>query len=290
MNGRCHRTSRKCSWIVALVILLVGSRARGEASHHAGAAAGQVTGAAAAIQSQALTAAESSGPWQVRFFGSYLSASHVFDDRGSTTSMGPGAGVSNYTINLYAERQLGEYWAISALTGLQVLSLRQPTGSSEMSSLSDSILSTRFTTPLSWGALGLIGSVKLPGTYAETALTNTKQVDAQVEFLALARPWSRVGIVGTLGYRVRFGGIQDEIIATVSLPVQVTSALMFTPLAIGAVPVGLGEVARNSVLPGASLTWVVSANMDVSASYYRTVYGRNVAVTDIVVLQGGAMF
>jgi hypothetical protein len=185
----------------------------------------------------------------------------------------------NYALNLLAERRLGQRWHLSALSGWQLLDLRDAAGTSHVSSLTDSFLSARYAVPVSWGALSAITSVKVPGTYPESSLTSTKQLDAEVGGLATIAAWSRATFVIGAGYKVRFGGVQDEVTATVLVPVRVVDRLSITPLLVGAVPIGIGEVARNSVTAGGSLAFRLTSAVELSAAYYRTVLGRNVALS-----------
>ena len=132
--------------------------------------------------------------------------------------------------------------------------------------------------------------MKLPGTYPESSLTAAKQVDTQVELLASIRPLGWLSIVAGGGYRLRFGGVDDELIATVLLPIGLGERLTVTPTLLAATPVGFGEVAKNAVSTGASLGWRVYHGIDVLGAYYRTVYGRNVVQADVVTLGVTAAF
>ena len=295
----CGLTARGiCRVLLVAVLALAGmsDRAFAEASHHQGAAAGQVANAAAAGQLQSLAGAsdppdvKSLADWQVTVFPSYLRATSAFDDTGMASSMSPGTRVENYTLNAYAERRLGDRWAVSALTGWQELRLQEAGANRSISSLADSFLAVRHSDAMSWGVLSAIGTVKVPGTYAESSLTSAKQVDAQIEVLAAVQPLPWIGVVAGGGYRARFGSVQDEVTATVLVPVRFGGRLTATPSVLAAIPVGLGTVAKNSVLAGASVGWRAFDRMDLTAAYYRTVYGRNVVQADVVTLGISAGF
>jgi hypothetical protein len=293
MNDCCKPATRSkfvLLVVVAAAILLAAGIARAEASHHTGAAAaGQVAGIATAAQAQ-LLASEADDSWRVRIFTSYLHSSSAFNDGGSTVQMASGSRAVNYALNLLAERRLGQRWHLSALSGWQLLDLRDAAGTSHVSSLTDSFLSARYAVPVSWGALSAITSVKVPGTYPESSLTSTKQLDAEVGGLATIAAWSRATFVIGAGYKVRFGGVQDEVTATVLVPVRVVDRLSITPLLVGAVPIGIGEVARNSVTAGGSLAFRLTSAVELSAAYYRTVLGRNVALSDVGMFGLGVAF
>jgi hypothetical protein len=275
---------------LALLVLLFADVARAEASHHqAGAAAGQVAGQVAGMTSAAQAQSFASGvaeDWQFRLFPTYLRASHAFDDGGTAVAMPAGTRVENYTLNAYAERRLGERWAFSGLTGWQLLDLRESGASRRVASLADSFLALRRTDPRSWGALSAVGTVKIPGTYPETTLTSTKQVDGQLEVLASLQPLRWLGIVGGGGYRLRLGDVKDEITATVLVPVALGRSVTLTPTVLGAFAVGFGSVAKTALTPGASLGGRIG-NVDLSAGYYRTIYGRNVTQSDVLMLGAG---
>jgi hypothetical protein len=278
---------------VTLALAVASDVALAEASHHQGAGAGQVANAAAAGQLRSFAGAPQADPrreWQLTLFPSYLRATRAFDDDGMAASMPVGTRVENYTLNAYAERRLGDQWAVSALTGWQELRLREAGTSRSVSSLADSFLSVRHSDATSWGALSAIATVKVPGTYVESALTSAKQVDAQLEVLASVQLLRWLGVVAGAGYRARFGDVQDEVTATALVPVRIGERFTVTPSVIAATPVGLGAVAKNSVLAGTSAAWRALGPLDVTAAYYRTVYGRNVVQADVVTLGAGARF
>ena len=248
----------------ALAIGIVSDPALAEASHHQGASAGQVGAATNSAQLESLTTS-SQGEWRFTVFPSYLRATSAFDDGGMALSMPAGTRVENYTLNAFAERRLGERWAVSALTGWQELRLSEGGVDRTVSSLTDSFLAVRHSDRASWGTLSAVATVKLPGTYPESSLTAAKQVDTQVELLASIRPLEWLSIVAGGGYRLRFGGVDDELIATVLLPIGLGERLTVTPTLLAATPVGFGEVAKNAVSAGASLGWCVYHGIDVLA-------------------------
>lgn len=289
MHTRTRRSALMRSY-VALLLLATAQEARAEASHHqAGAAAGQVAGQVAGVtsaaQAQAL-AARGDDDWQFRVFPTYLHASEAFDDSGTRLALPSGARVENYTLNAYAERRLGDRWAVSALAGWQRLDLREGGASRRVSSLSDSFFALRRTDAASWGAVSTIATVKVPGTYPESTLTSTKQVDGQVELLASMKPARWLGVVAGGGYKLRLGNVKDEVTATVLVPIELWR-LTFTPMVLGAFAVGFGDIAKTTVTPGASVSARFGSSMDLSAGYYRTAYGRNVASADVFMLGAG---
>jgi hypothetical protein len=286
--GTAHPISF-ASLVTAAALAAIAPDARAEASHHQGAAVGQVAGTVSAAQLQSL-ASPGGHDWSLQLFPSFLRATHAFDDRGTSLAMPAGTRVENYTLNAYAERRFGEGWAVSALTGWQELRLREGGADRRVSSLADSFLGLRRSDARSWGTLSAIGSVKVPGTYPESALTSTKQVDGQLELLASVQPARWLSLVAGGGYRLRLGGVQDELTATALVPVEVSERFTITPTVLAAIPVGLGDVAKNTVTAGGSIGWTVSRRLDLTAAYYRTLYGRNVVQADVLTVGAGMVY
>ena len=230
-----------------------GGSALAEASHHQGTSAGQIAGALNTSALQSLATSTASEEWRFTVFPSYLRATSAFDDSGMSVAMPTGTRVENYTLNAYGERRFGDRWAASALVGWQELRMREAGVTRNVSSVADSYLAVRHSDPLSWGALSAIGTVKVPGTYPESTLTSTKQVDAQLEVFASAPLLRWASVVAGGGYRARFGRVKDEVTATLLTPLALGHSLALTPTVLAAVPVGLGTVAKNAVTAAASL-------------------------------------
>lgn len=267
--------------LLAVGLLAVPLAALAEASHHQGAA-GQVANAVTIAHFASLEAADTELPWLVTALPSYLHATSAFDDEGMSVELPAGSGVENYTLNVYAERRLGARWTVAALTGWQELRLRDGGVTRKVSSVADSFLSVRRSDRFEWGALSTIATLKLPGTYPESALTNAKQVDAQIEVLASASPFRWVSLTAGGGYRLRLGEVQDEVTGTALATFALGERLTVTPTIIGGLSVGVGTVAKNAVTAGAAAAWRWTPGMAVTAGYNRTVYGRNVVLADVV--------
>lgn len=254
----------------------VAAAAHAEASHHTGSNVAQF----GVTDLQSLSRTRTTD-WDVRVFTTALFTSGKFDDAGNRTSLGEGNGISNYGLNAFFERRLGERFAVSALVAGQVLVIDQPTGSQTITSLSDSLLSGRYTVPFSWGSLSAVATVKLPGTYPESEATGAKQIDAEAKVVvALPRLLARVSPLIGVGYKLRLSAIMDELTATLAVPVDLGFGLTATAFMTGAVPVGPGT-AKNTVLPGANLAWRFTEAGEVAVSYSRTVAGRNVVEANV---------
>lgn len=275
--------------VAALAVVAAAQTARAEASHHQGAA-GQVANAVSTAQLQSLTSSSAPEEWRLTLFPSYLRATSAFDDGGTSASLPAGSRVENYTLNAYAERRLGERWAVSALTGWQELRLSESGVARSVSSLGDSFLALRRSDAMGWGALSATATIKIPGTYPESALTSVKQVDAQLEVLASTRPLAWLSLAAGSGYRLRLGGVQDEVTATVLATLDLGAQLTLAPTLLAAVPVGLGTIAKNAVTAGAALGWRATPAVSVMTGYYRTVYGRNVVQADVATVGATAAF
>lgn len=270
------------------ILAALPTTAFAEASHHA-PAAGQLV--APAIVGDARVLADAQPPdWEVRVFPSVLLSTRSFDDHGMRAPLVGADRVSLAALNAFAERRFGAAWAISAATSLQRVETTGPGGSRAFTDVGDSFLSARHGTPLPFGNLSFAASVKIPGTYPDTALTSSKQIDAEARAILARGVTSRVTLAGGLGYRLRLGDVQDEITAYAAVPVRLANAWTVTGTVAGGLPVGAGVVAKNAVLPGASLEWTPTPGLAVSASYQRTVYGRNVADADVFALGIGRSF
>lgn len=262
---------------------------RAEASHHQ-ASAGQVISTTIVTGAENLTA-RSLPPWELRLFPSVLTATGGFDDAGNRIPLVGADRVTNHTLNAYVERRFGERWALSALASAQHLALSGTTGTDGLTSLGDAFLSIRHTDPVAWGSFSVAATVKVPGTYPESAVANSKQLDGEAKVLFALREFvPRVSAVLGSGYRLRLGGVKDEITGYVFVPIRIVETVTLTPGVSAAAPIGLGDVAKNVVTPGVALAWQAHAQMDVTAGYYRTVIGRNVVEADIFSLGAGYTF
>lgn len=270
-----------------LAIAVLPSGAFAEASHHA--PAGQLVSPALVGDARVLTDAQPP-EWDIRVFPSLLLSTGSFDDHGMRSSLVGAERVSLAAVNAFAERRFGAAWAVSAVTSFQRIEATGPSGTTSFTDLGDSFLSARHGTSLPFGNVAIAASVKIPGTYPDSAVTSVKQVDAEAKALLARRVGTRVTVAGGVGYRLRLGDVQDEITAYAAIPVQLAAAWTITGTAAAGVPVGAGTVAKNSVLPGVSLEWAPAPTLAVSASYQRTVYGRNVADADVFALGVGRTF
>lgn len=290
MKLTSYERVRSISLLATAVALVAAARvARAEASHHQ-VAAGQVANAISTAQAQTLTPAGAPGDWRITVYPSYLRATRSFDGDGMQAALPAGTSVENYTLNVYGERRLGERWALSALTGWQELRLREAGAARSVSSLGDSFLSVRHSDALGWGAIAAVATVKIPGTYPESTLTSAKQADAQLELFASTKPLPWLSLTAGGGYRARFGGIEDEITGTVLAACDLGARLTVSPTVVAAAPIGLGTTAKNAVTAGAALGWRASPALAITGGYYRTVYGRNIVLADVVTVGGSVAF
>lgn len=259
---------------------------RAEASHH------QVGSGVSPISTLSVdSSAQHPTEWHLRVFPSILSASDKFDDAGSRTSLLDLSRITNYSLNIFAERRFGERWSISALTAWQLVLMDNSGSRTEFHSLADSWLNVRYSMPNALGTLSAIGSVKVPGTYPESEATSTKQVDAEAKAaMTFVSVLPRVSAVVSAGYRLRLGVLKDEVTGALLLPVDVGAGLTITPMLAGAYAVGLGDLAKDAVSAGASATWILAQELQFIGSWSRTLWGRNVVVADLVTFGIGTAF
>lgn len=126
------------------------------------------------------------------------------------------------------------------------------------------------------------------GTYPDTATANSKQVGGEAKLLLAPRELApRVSVVVGTGYRLRLGGVKDEVTAYAFVPVRVMDAATLTPGVSAGMAVGVGEVAKNVVTPGVAIAWQVHRDVDLAARHYRTLFGRNVVDADIFSIGAG---
>ena len=272
--------------LVFAVAALAAFEVRAEASHHqVGSGVGPIS--TLGIDSNAQLPTE----WHFQVFPSILSASDKFDDAGSRTSLLDLSSVTNYSLNIFAERRFGERWSVSALTAWQLVLMDNSGSQTEFHSLADSWLNVRYSIPNSLGTLSAIGSVKIPGTYPESEATSTKQVDAEAKAaMAFTSVFPRVSAVLSAGYRLRLGMLKDEVTGALLFPVDVGAGLTITPTLAGAYAVGLGDLAKDAVSAGASATWTLAQELQFVGSWSRTLWGHNVVVADLVTVGIGTAF
>lgn len=267
-----------------LAILAIAQDARGEASHHQGASPGQV----AVLGIDRLAAGHvAPSDWELRTFGSFLTASERLDASADRVPLTSGGSIQNYALNVYAERRFGGGWAASVLVAGQALHVDGAQTSDTVWSLSDSYATARYTLPVEGGALTGLIAVKVPGTYPESEATGAKQVDQETRLLfslhELGTP--SLSLLVGVGYKLRFGGIEDEVLPTLVLPVRIAPAFTATASLSGGIAIGgAGSVPKDSLTPGLTLSFAVTRSAELFASYYRTVYGHNVVDAHIATL------
>ncbi len=267
-----------------LAILAVEQDVRAEASHHQGASPGQV----AVLGIDRLAAGHvAPSDWELRTFGSFLTASERLDASADRVPLTAGGSLQNYALNVYAERRFGERWAASVLLAGQALHIDGAQTSDTIWSLSDSYATGRYTLPIEGGALTGLIAVKVPGTYPESEATGAKQVDQETRLLLsvheLGTP--RLSLLVGVGYKLRFSGIEDEVLPTLVLPVRLTPALTATASLSGGIAIGgAGGTPKDTLTPGLTLSFAATRSAEVFASYYRTVFGHNVVDAHIATL------
>lgn len=276
-------TARLTLAALPLLLLSIPLAARAEASHHQGPSAGQVVAGTVTAGVESLTEAELPS-WEVWLFPSLLTATRSYGDTASLVPLTGADRISSHALNAYVERRVGSSWGASVLAAFQHLAFDRSAGSDTVTSLSDVFLSVRHTDRWSWGSLSAVATVKVPGTYPESALTSAKQTDVEGKVLAAVPLASSVSAVVGAGYKLRLGGIKDEVTATAVLPVRLGERFVVTPSVTGGFPIGLGEVAKNTVTPGIGVEWRATQGMGFTAAYYRTVYGRNVVDASIFMI------
>jgi hypothetical protein len=74
------------------------------------------------------------------------------------------------------------------------------------------------------------------------------------------------------------------------VPVRLADAWTITGAIAAGIPIGLGKVAKNVVMPGVTLEWLAPGRLAVSASYQRSIWGRNVADVEVFALGVGRAF
>ena len=270
--------------VSVLAVLAVARNAGAEASHHQGASPGQV----AALGVDRLAAGHTApSSWELRAFSSFLTASERLDAAADRVPLTAGGSIQNYALNLYAERRFGERWAASVLLAGQALHIDGGTTSDTVWSLSDSYATGRYTVPFDGGAWTGLIAVKVPGTYPESEATGAKQVDQETRLLLslhqLGTP--RLSLLVGIGYKLRFSGIEDEILPMLVLPVRVAPWLTATASLTGGIAIGgAGSTPKDMLTPGLTLSFAATHKVEVFAAYYRTVYGHNVVDAHIATL------
>lgn len=271
-----------CILVFTAVLLMGSARNLGaEASHHQGSNPGLVSIAGV----DRLASKEISSGFEMRAFASYLKADQKFDTNGDRASLGGNGSVQNQGLNLFTEYRAQAGWAASLLTGGQHLNIKSSVGDQSIWSLSDSTGSGRYTLPLTHiGTLSGVFSVKVPGTYPERESTGAKQVDQETKlFLAIHNTGiERLSVLIGIGYKLRLSSIEDEITPTLMLPVRLTSALTLTAIFTGGIAIGMGTQAQDALTTGGMVAYRFSPAWEFQAAYYRTVWGHNVVVADVV--------
>jgi hypothetical protein len=253
--------------------------AAGEASHHQGANPGQVS--LAGVDSLAERDLESR--WDLRAYTSFLTASDKLDDSAERVPLANGGSVQNYGLNAFAEYRFTGRIAASVLTGAQALVIHGDGTMETVWSMSDSFLAGRYTLPLGWGSLSGVASVKIPGTYPESEATGAKEVDQENKLLLAVHETGVRGLsvlVG-VGYRFRLMDIKDELTPTLVVPLRLTDAWTVTAAFTGGIAMGAGDTRKDTLTPGGTLSYRASPKLELSAAYYRTVYGHNVVSAHI---------
>ncbi|MEK6606861.1 MAG: hypothetical protein AABZ30_04295 [Myxococcota bacterium] len=280
MKQRCTQRT------VALALLVISADAHAEASHHQGASPGPMS--LAGLDRLASTQMQQN--WDTRAFFSYLDATRKFGHDGTRAPLVGDGSVRNLGVNGFVERRFGDRWAASVLTGGQMLRVRASGTTDTVWSLADSVLTGRVALPVGAAHVAIPVSLKIPGTYPESEATGAKQIDQETRIvIAVPAVLPRVSLVAGVGYKLRLGGIADEITPALIVPVLLIDRLTATLLATGGIAVGPGT-RKDSLAPGAMLTWRMTGSLDLSAAYYRTIYGHNVVDAHIATLGVGAAF
>lgn len=283
-----HRTSSTAKWASSLAagvlaLTALAARAAGEASHHQGSNPGQVS-----VAGMDRLAQPDLDRWDVRALAAFLTADRKFDDGGQRVALTDDAAIQSWSVTGYLEYRLARRWALSASTGGQLLLIDGATSEDSVWSLTDSYAGGRFTYPLGrdWGSVSLVANVKIPGTYPESEATGAKQVDQETKaVLAIHELGSpRVSLVVGAGYKVRLGGIKDELTPTLVVPVRLTGAWTATASLTGGIGVGPGQ-AKDTLTPGLNVAYRVGDGLEIWAAYFRSVYGHN--VVDATIAQVG---
>lgn len=273
---------------LAAIAWIVPASARAEASHHVNSA-GQLV--SPTILGDVRTLTDPAPPrWDLRVFPSVLVSTGAFDDDGMRSTLAGADRITLMALNVYAERRFGPRWAVAATTSLQRLSVDLPQESDTLSDLGDTFLSARHSDAFSFGSLSIVASAKVPGTYPDSAVTSSRQFDAEGKVILAVPVGGRVTVAGGAGYKLRLGSIEDEITAYAVVPVRLASAWTITGALAAGVPVGFGEVAKSVVMPGVTLEWLAPGRLAVSASYQKSVWGRNVADVNVFSLGAGRAF
>ncbi len=274
----------KVALVAMLAVLAMARNAGAEASHHQGASPGQV----AALGVDRLAAGHGAqSSWDLRTFGSFLTASERLDASADRVPLSAGGSIQNYALNVYAERRFGERWAASVLLAGQALHIDGAQTSDTVWSLSDSYATGRYTVPFEGGALTGLIAVKVPGTYPESEATGAKQVDQETRLLVSLHELgsTHVSLLVGVGYKLRFSGIEDEVLPMLVLPVRIASGFTATASLTGGIAIGgAGSTPKDMLTPGLTLSYAATSRTEVFASYYRTIYGHNVVDAHIATL------
>lgn len=270
----------------ALVLVsFVPASAEAEPSHHQGASPSQLS--TAGIDN--LTR-EERPTWDLRAFVSVLYANEKLDGAGDREALAGDGSITNYALNLFGEARFLRAFAASVLVPVQHLSIKGIEDDSFWS-LGDTFFQLRYTREFGHASASGLVALKVPGTYPESEATSARQIDQETKLLVA---WhhlggSRLALVAGVGFKVRTGGISDEITPTVLMPVRLGQSWTISPSFAGGVAVGRGEP-KDSLLAGIHLTWQALELLEVFASYGRTVWGRNVVDAHIVSAGAGTRF
>ena len=268
------------AFLLGAAMLAKAAPAAAEPSHHQGATPGQIS--LAGVDSLAKNGTQSR--WDLRVYTSFLTASEKFDDAADLVPLANGGSLQNYGLNAYAEYRVTGRIAASVLTGAQALVINGGAAADTVWSISDSYLAVRYMLPLGWGSLSGVVSVRIPGTYPESEATGAKQVDQENKLLLAVHQTGVRGLavlVG-LGYKFRLMNIKDELTPTLAVPFRFADDWTVTAALTGGVAVGAGETKKDALTPGGTLSYHASPKVEVSAAYFRTIYGHNVVDAHIV--------
>jgi hypothetical protein len=221
-------------------------------------------------------------PWRVAFIPTSLWAWRTYDDAGKAGRLPSVGRVENDLLDIYLGRRLSGSWDASVLARLQHLRAGVGPGSQTTSGLGDTVVTLRRFERVGSGFLTLHGSARIPGTYGAETMATSKQLDLEAgASISLQEILPRLGASAGLAYRLRAGGVQDELALAATLPVRMTASLdALASLSVG-FPVGLGSTARNAAVAGGAIRWRSRPGVDVLASYGKTVYGRNVVAAEV---------
>jgi hypothetical protein len=285
---RKHARITPIAAFIAVALSTAPVSVRAEASHHV-PSAGQIVSPSIVSDVRSLTDPDPAR-WNLEVFQSVLVSTGAFDDHGMRADLVGADRITLMALSAHAERRFGPRWAVSATTSFQRLSVELPQSSDTLHDLGDTLLSARHSDVLPFGSLSIAATVRVPGTYPDSAVTSSKQVDAEGKLILAVPAGRHVTLAGGAGYKLRLGSVEDEVTAYVVVPVQLSDAWTITGNVVAGIPIGFGVVAKNVVMPGVTLEWLAPGHLAVSASYQRSVWGRNVADVDAFALGVGRAF